>query len=164
MGVFRLRDGIVVVVLLAFVASPAAIARSNSENPDTPLRLAMYGSNSNERISLVVRGRVCDILASNDYFIAEADFSAIIILSDMRTLIEEYARIDSCLFQFASNVDENASDRPELSYAISNVSAQAPIIIPCGVIAISTPSFNGAEHGEYSKVGDVGIHQRPIDA
>src|SRR5262245_27397201 len=121
-------------VLLAFW-SGAAWAQV-SDRPDTPFKLATFEAGGKTRLGMRVEGtdRLLDISETNARLEREAKLPAVAIPSEMRLLIEEYARVSPRLYQIA-NFYKSARLEDGFSFPDGSTSIKAPIKYPWNLLA-----------------------------
>src|SRR5437867_6346 len=101
-----MRNALLLVVLAAAAASIAAQRPSISNRPDTPFKLATFEAGGRVRVGLVLANTIVDIAGANTALTRNERLPALAMPSDMRTLIEEYARVSPRLYQIANRFKE----------------------------------------------------------
>jgi 2-keto-4-pentenoate hydratase/2-oxohepta-3-ene-1,7-dioic acid hydratase in catechol pathway len=122
------------IVLLAFWSGVASAQVSN--RPETPFKLATFEAGGKTRLGMLVAGtsRLLDISEANARLEREQRLEAVAIPGEMRTLIEEYARVSPRLYQIA-NFYKSARLEDGFSFPESSVSFKAPIKYPWNLLA-----------------------------
>ena len=127
-----------VAVLVAILVSftPARAQRAAISNtPDTPFKLATFEAAGKTRVGLVLGGRVLDIAGANAELAQKAGLPAVRVPGDMRTLIEEYARVSPRLYQIANYFKAASLDAAPFAFDVDKVLVKAPIKYPYNLLA-----------------------------
>jgi 2-keto-4-pentenoate hydratase/2-oxohepta-3-ene-1,7-dioic acid hydratase in catechol pathway len=106
-----------------------------SSRPDTPFKLATFEAAGQTRVGLVLGTRVLDIAGANAALTQQAGVAAMRMPADMRTLIEEYARVSPRLYQIANHFKDPQRDAAPFAFDLQKVAIKAPIKYPWNVLA-----------------------------
>ncbi len=125
-------------VLAAILASltPARAQRAAVSNkPDTPFKLATFEAGGRTRLGLVLGARVLDIAGANTELAQKAGLPAVRMPAEMRTLIEDYARVSPRLYQIANHFKGASLDGAPFAFDVEKVAIKAPIKYPYNLLA-----------------------------
>jgi 2-keto-4-pentenoate hydratase/2-oxohepta-3-ene-1,7-dioic acid hydratase in catechol pathway len=125
----------VVVLILGCVAPAGAQRASVSSKPETPFKLATFETAGKTRIGLVLGTRVVDVAAASAELTQKAGVPAVAVPADMRTLIEEYARVSPRLYQIANYYKGAALAAAPFAFDLQKVAIKAPIKYPWNLLA-----------------------------
>jgi 2-keto-4-pentenoate hydratase/2-oxohepta-3-ene-1,7-dioic acid hydratase in catechol pathway len=128
---------LVIVILSLASVSPSAQRAAVPSTPDTPFKLATFDAAGKTRIGLVLGTRVFDIAGANAALTKTAALPVVQIPGDMRTLIEEYARVSPRLYQIANHFKDAKNDASAFAFDLAKVSIKAPIKYPYNILAIA---------------------------
>jgi 2-keto-4-pentenoate hydratase/2-oxohepta-3-ene-1,7-dioic acid hydratase in catechol pathway len=107
-----------------------------SDRPDTPFKLATFEAGGKTRLGMLVAGteRLLDIAQANARLERAERLSPVAIPADMRSLIEEYPRVSSRLYQIA-NFYKSAPLGDDFSFPVAAAAIKAPIKYPWNLVA-----------------------------
>jgi 2-keto-4-pentenoate hydratase/2-oxohepta-3-ene-1,7-dioic acid hydratase in catechol pathway len=127
---------IVVAVALALAAPVQGQKAAISSKPDTPFKLATFGTAGRARVGLVLGARVLDIAGANAALVRDEHLPAVTIPGDMRGLIENYGRVSPRLYQIANYFTSHQGAAP-FAFDLDKVAIKAPIKYPYNLLAIA---------------------------
>jgi 2-keto-4-pentenoate hydratase/2-oxohepta-3-ene-1,7-dioic acid hydratase in catechol pathway len=127
-----------VLVLSLWLMAPAAAQRPVvSTRPDTPFKLATFDAAGKTRLGLVLGSRVIDIESAHTAITRELGLRGEAMPRDMRTLIEDYARVAPLLYRIANFYRDVKTDALPFAFNVERVAIQAPIKYPYNILAIA---------------------------
>lgn len=130
------RVAVLVLSLGLFV--PAAAQRPViSTRPDTPFKLATFDAAGKTRLGLVLGSRVLDIESAHIAITQELGLRGEAMPRDMRTLIEDYARVAPLLYRIANYYKDIKPDTLPFAFNVERVAIRAPIKYPYNILAIA---------------------------
>lgn len=106
-----------------------------SDKPDTPFKLATFEAQSTVRLGMVLGDKVLDIAGANQHLTQQVKLAAVVIPTQMRTLIEEYERVKPRLYQIANHFKTANLGTAAFAFDVANVSFKAPIKYPWNMLA-----------------------------
>jgi acylpyruvate hydrolase len=121
-------------VILGCLTPLGAQRAALSARPDTPFKLATFEAAGKTRVGLVLGSRVFDIAGANAELTQKAGAPAVRVPTEMRELIEQYARVSPRLYQIA-NYFKDAKDAAPFAFDVEKVAIKAPIKYPYNVLA-----------------------------
>ncbi len=126
-------------VLVAQGSSRAQAPRpAISDKPDTPFKLATFEAVGKTRAGLVLGNRILDITGANIAFTQKTARPVIQIPTEMRAIIESYARVAPRLYQIANYFrDVKIGAASPFVFDVEKVSIKAPIKYPYNILAIA---------------------------
>src|ERR1043166_6633866 len=126
-----------VVLFLLMFSWPSAQRGPISARPDTPFKLATFETAGATRLGLVLDTRVLDIAAASAALSRDEHLPTVRIPADMRSLIEDYARVAPRLYQIANHYKAAKAANPTFAFDLAKVSIKAPIKYPYNLLAIA---------------------------
>jgi 2-keto-4-pentenoate hydratase/2-oxohepta-3-ene-1,7-dioic acid hydratase in catechol pathway len=129
------RASFAVLSLLMLSVYTAAQRGAISAKPDTPFKLATFEAAGRTRIGMAVDARMIDIPGANAALVRDQGLDAMPMPTDMRTLIEEYSRVSSRLYQIANHFREAKTDVAPYLFELDKVAIKAPIKYPYNILA-----------------------------
>jgi 2-keto-4-pentenoate hydratase/2-oxohepta-3-ene-1,7-dioic acid hydratase in catechol pathway len=108
-----------------------------SNKPETPFKLATFEAGGRTRLGLVLGARMLDIHEANAELNRKAGVAAVTIPADMRTLIEEYARVSPRLYQIANYFKDGKLGEAPFVFDAGKTAIKAPIKYPYNLLAIA---------------------------
>jgi 2-keto-4-pentenoate hydratase/2-oxohepta-3-ene-1,7-dioic acid hydratase in catechol pathway len=122
------------VLMIGFLTPLGAQRAPLSNKPDTPFKLATFEAAGRTRVGLVLGSRVFDIAGANTELTQKAGVPAVRIPTEMRELIEQYARVSPRLYQIANHF-KDAKDPAPFAFELDKVAIKAPIKYPYNLLA-----------------------------
>ena len=116
-----------------------------SNKPETPFKLATFEAAGKTRIGLVLGEYAFDIAAANAQLTKQAKLSVVAIPTEMRELIEQYARVAPRLYQIANYFKTAKPDGFAFAYALNKITIKAPIKYPWNMLAAAVNYKSHAE-------------------
>ena len=106
-----------------------------SDRPDQPFKLATFEAAGQLRLGLVLDSRVLDIAAANRHVASTAKLSQVVLPTEMKTLIEQYATASPRLYQIANYFKSAGTANLPFAFDADKVSFKAPIKYPWNLLA-----------------------------
>lgn len=155
--------GFLMMLVALGLGSPAGEARQMppSDKPDHPFKLATFEAGGQERLGLVLGTRVLDIAGANRHVASAAKLPAQPIPTEMKALIEQYARVSPRLYQIANFFKTASTANLPFAFDYDKVAFKAPIKYPWNLTAASA---NYKAHAEGMGVAGVGAPPSPAAA
>lgn len=122
------------VLFAVFIFAGSVAVAQVSGSPDTPFKLASFEANGVTRPGMLLDGRLLDLGSANDYLVDSAGVERIAMPADMRTLIEDYDRVRSRLYQIANHLSGRTAGL-SFAYVPGDVTFRAPIRYPWNLLA-----------------------------
>ena len=150
----------------ALVARATGLAAAEAQSapkstPDTPFTLMTFEAGGRTRVGLVLGTRVFDIDGANRAIVAATKVAPMAMPADMKSLIEQYARVAPRLYQIANHfVSVSATGQP-FAFDVNAVKVLAPIKYPWNLMAASA---NYKAHAEGMGVAGAGGAAAPPPA
>ena len=150
----------------ALVARATGLAAAEAQSapkstPDTPFTLMTFEAGGRTRVGLVLGARVFDIDGANRAIVAATKVAPMAMPADMKSLIEQYARVAPRLYQIANHfVSVSATGQP-FAFDANAVKVLAPIKYPWNLMAASA---NYKAHAEGMGVAGAGGAAAPPPA
>ncbi len=116
-----------------------------SDKPDTPFKLATFEAAGKIRLGLVLGEYAFDIAAANAQLTKQAKLSMVAMPTEMRDLIEQYARVAPRLYQIANHFKAANPDALAFAYALDKIAIKAPIKYPWNLLAAAVNYKSHAE-------------------
>src|SRR5438552_18042251 len=120
------RRSIALAVLSLLSFAPASAQRpAISSAPETPFKLATFEAQGTVRLGLVLGARVFDIGGANMYLIDKSGLPPMPVPGEMRSLIEDYARVSPRLYQIANYFSAAKPDALPFVFDVGKVAIKA---------------------------------------
>lgn len=120
----------IIFTIFAFTAQAAP----PSTAPETAFKLATFKADGIVRLGMVVDENILDIKGANAALTSSENLKRIRIPRNMRSLIENYDRVKSRLYQIANYYSDTATDRSFI-FEFDDVTLKAPIKYPYNLLA-----------------------------
>lgn len=129
----------IVLLLIAFATSvPVGAQRAAISNkPDTPFKLATFEAAGATRVGVVLDTRVLDIAGANAALTRDERLPVVVMPGDMRSLIEDYARVSPRLYQIANAFKDARIGSAPFVFDLASAAIKAPIKYPYNILAIA---------------------------
>jgi 2-keto-4-pentenoate hydratase/2-oxohepta-3-ene-1,7-dioic acid hydratase in catechol pathway len=144
------------VAALAWSAGRPSAQTAPRATPDTPFKLMTFETGGSTRVGMVLGTRVLDLTGANRHVSERAKLPAVVIPTEMKALIEQYATVSPRLYQIANFFAAQPPAGVPFAFDVSAVSVKAPIKYPWNLMAASA---NYKAHAE--GMGATGAYSAP---
>jgi 2-keto-4-pentenoate hydratase/2-oxohepta-3-ene-1,7-dioic acid hydratase in catechol pathway len=138
MQMMRWSSAAVATLAMVYITSAGPEAQSAPRTtPDTPFKLMTFEAGGATRIGLVLGTRVLDIAGANRHLTERAKLPAVVMPSEMKALIEQYATVSPRLYQIANFFAAQPAGPQPFAFDVAAVKVLAPIKYPWNLMAAS---------------------------
>ncbi|MBT6032456.1 MAG: fumarylacetoacetate hydrolase family protein [Kordiimonadaceae bacterium] len=120
--------------LCMFLVASISYAAVPIDKADTPFKLSTFEADGITRLGMVVGDTMLDIRAASAALASAEDLKSVRIPRNMRSLIENYDRVKSRLYQIANYYGGNSMGR-SFAFKYDDVHLKAPIKYPYNLMA-----------------------------